>query len=114
MWDLRAKREMIALAYSGGAATAGNAMNIGAMAMGGRRGMSDVCWHPDNVSALGKVLSGSFNKCCRPLNLLPPLKMMFPRLSCTGISGILELLKRLASCFISFQGFLCDVLCFRS
>ena len=41
MWDLRGKREVVALAYGGGAG--------GAQAGGGRRGMSDVAWHPDNV-----------------------------------------------------------------
>ncbi|GJJ10681.1 hypothetical protein Clacol_004908 [Clathrus columnatus] len=52
VWDLRAKRETLTLAYIGGAATAGNAMNIGSMAMGNRRGMSDVCWHPDGLTRM--------------------------------------------------------------
>ena len=40
VWDLRGKREVVALAYGGGAGT---------QAGSGRRGMSDVAWHPDNV-----------------------------------------------------------------
>lgn len=48
VWDLRSKKEVVALAYGGGAATAGGPMG-GALAAGGRRGMSDVAWHPDNV-----------------------------------------------------------------
>ncbi|EIM81877.1 uncharacterized protein STEHIDRAFT_103269 [Stereum hirsutum FP-91666 SS1] len=42
VWDLRGKREVVALAYGGGA---------GALA-GARRGMSDVAWHPDNATKL--------------------------------------------------------------
>jgi protein transport protein SEC31 len=41
VWDLRGKREVVALAYGGGAG--GNQTGTG------RRGMSDVGWHPDNV-----------------------------------------------------------------
>jgi len=53
VWDLRAKREMVALAYSGGAGTGGGSLQGGgAMAIGGRRGMSDVSWHPDNASSV--------------------------------------------------------------
>ena len=43
VWDLRNKR-VVALAYGG----AGQVGIIG----GGRRGMSDVAWHPDNVSCV--------------------------------------------------------------
>ena len=46
VWDLRGKREVVALAYTGGASVG---QPGGALSMGGRRGMSDVCWHPDNV-----------------------------------------------------------------
>jgi len=47
------KREMVALAYSGGAGTGGGSLQGGgAMAIGGRRGMSDVSWHPDNASSV--------------------------------------------------------------
>ena len=42
VWDLRGKREVVALAYGGGAG--------GNQTGSGRRGMSDVGWHPDNVS----------------------------------------------------------------
>jgi protein transport protein SEC31 len=43
VWDLRNKREVVSLTY-GGAPTGGPAGS-----MGGRRGMSDIAWHPDNV-----------------------------------------------------------------
>ncbi|KAI0360315.1 WD40 repeat-like protein [Trametes cingulata] len=55
VWDLRGKREVAALAYGGGAGTlAGGMQGYGApgFAMGGRRGMSDVAWHPDNATRL--------------------------------------------------------------
>ncbi|KAI0674665.1 hypothetical protein C8Q78DRAFT_989533 [Trametes maxima] len=55
VWDLRGKREVAALAYGGGAGTlAGGIQGFGApgFAMGGRRGMSDVAWHPDNATRL--------------------------------------------------------------
>lgn len=48
VWDLRGKREVAALTYGGGAGTMGGSFGSG-MAIGGRRGMSDVAWHPDNV-----------------------------------------------------------------
>jgi protein transport protein SEC31 len=44
VWDLRGKREVVALTYSG----SGGAGGPGGMG-GGRRGMSDIAWHPDNV-----------------------------------------------------------------
>lgn len=51
VWDLRGKREVVSLAYGGGAGTQAGQMNLsGSMAVGGRRGMSDIAWHPDNVS----------------------------------------------------------------
>lgn len=51
VWDLRHKREVVALAYGGGAGTAGTGFggqgyNANALAAGGRRGMSAVAWHP--------------------------------------------------------------------
>ncbi|KAI0777311.1 hypothetical protein BD413DRAFT_467598 [Trametes elegans] len=55
VWDLRGKREVAALAYGGGAGTlAGGLQGYGApgFAVGGRRGMSDVAWHPDNATRL--------------------------------------------------------------
>jgi hypothetical protein len=56
VWDLRGKREVVALAYGGGAGTlAGQVAAGGGLAVGGRRGMSDIAWHPDNV----RVLSSS-------------------------------------------------------
>lgn len=50
VWDLRGKREVVALAYGGGAGTlAGQGSTGTGLAVGGRRGMSDIAWHPDNV-----------------------------------------------------------------
>lgn len=52
VWDLRGKREVVALAYGGGTGTLAG-QHVGSMnglAVGGRRGMSDIAWHPDNVS----------------------------------------------------------------
>ncbi|KAI0052035.1 hypothetical protein FA95DRAFT_1554003 [Auriscalpium vulgare] len=46
VWDLRGKREVVALAYGGGTGT------LAGGASGGRRGMSDVAWHPDNATRL--------------------------------------------------------------
>ncbi|KAF8837870.1 hypothetical protein BDN67DRAFT_997921 [Paxillus ammoniavirescens] len=51
VWDLRGKREVVALAYGGGAGTLGGAVGSG-MAVGGRRGMSAIAWHPDNATRL--------------------------------------------------------------
>ncbi|EIN09101.1 WD40 repeat-like protein [Punctularia strigosozonata HHB-11173 SS5] len=53
VWDLRGKREVVALAYGGGAGTLAGA-SIGGIGMGagGRRGMSDVAWHPDNATRI--------------------------------------------------------------
>ena len=54
VWDLRNKREVVALAYGGGAGTlAGQGGFGGGHASGGRRGVSAIAWHPDNVSAIG-------------------------------------------------------------
>ncbi|KAF8970326.1 hypothetical protein BDZ97DRAFT_1902055 [Flammula alnicola] len=51
VWDLRGKREVVALAYGGGAGTLAGLSGAGAgMAVGGRRGMSDIAWHPDNAT----------------------------------------------------------------
>ncbi|KIK00412.1 hypothetical protein K443DRAFT_679209 [Laccaria amethystina LaAM-08-1] len=49
VWDLRGKREVVALAYGGGAGTLSGQVGSG-MAVGGRRGMSDIAWHPDNAT----------------------------------------------------------------
>ncbi|KAG8216349.1 hypothetical protein J3R82DRAFT_6428 [Butyriboletus roseoflavus] len=51
VWDLRGKREVVALAYGGGGGTLGGAVGSG-MAVGGRRGMSAIAWHPDNATRL--------------------------------------------------------------
>ncbi|KAG6820187.1 hypothetical protein H0H93_004180 [Arthromyces matolae] len=53
VWDLRGKREVVALAYGGGAGTlSGQGAGGNGLAMGGRRGMSDIAWHPDNATRL--------------------------------------------------------------
>jgi hypothetical protein len=53
VWDLRGKREVVALAYGGGAGTMSGPGGGGSgMAVGGRRGMSAIAWHPDNVCIL--------------------------------------------------------------
>ncbi|EKM49465.1 uncharacterized protein PHACADRAFT_214425 [Phanerochaete carnosa HHB-10118-sp] len=53
VWDLRGKREVAALAYGGGAGAQAGVQGFGAgLAVGGRRGMSDVAWHPDNATRL--------------------------------------------------------------
>ena len=45
IWDLRNKREVVALAYGG-------AGQVGIIGGGGRRGISDFAWHPSNVSCV--------------------------------------------------------------
>ncbi|KAF9060249.1 hypothetical protein BDP27DRAFT_1430284 [Rhodocollybia butyracea] len=53
VWDLRGKREVVALAYGGGAGTlAGQSSHGNGLAVGGRRGMSAIAWHPDNATRL--------------------------------------------------------------
>ncbi|SNX86898.1 probable Protein transport protein SEC31 [Melanopsichium pennsylvanicum] len=55
VWDLKGKREVVALQYGGGAGTAGGNIGFnagGALAAGGRRGMSAVAWHPDTPTRL--------------------------------------------------------------
>ncbi len=52
VWDLRGKREVTALQYGGGAGTTGGStvhQGGGVLALGSRRGMSAIAWHPDNV-----------------------------------------------------------------
>ncbi|KAG8718804.1 protein transport protein S31, partial [Ceratobasidium sp. 395] len=57
VWDLRGKREVVALQYGGGGGggPGGVGMGGGAGGLGGaglRRGMSDVAWHPENATRL--------------------------------------------------------------
>ncbi|KAG7098021.1 hypothetical protein E1B28_005326 [Marasmius oreades] len=52
VWDLRGKREVVALAYGGGTGTLGGSATGSGMAAGGRRGMSAIAWHPDNATRL--------------------------------------------------------------
>ena len=57
VWDLRGKREVVALAYGGGAGTMSgrNVSTTSGMAAGGRRGMSAIAWHPDNVCVIIRI-----------------------------------------------------------
>lgn len=51
MWDLKAGKEIVSLQYGGGAAKGGRAVaGTAGLQVGSRRGMSDVCWHPESVS----------------------------------------------------------------
>ncbi|KAK0467632.1 hypothetical protein IW261DRAFT_1573805 [Armillaria novae-zelandiae] len=53
VWDLRGKREVVALAYGGGAGTLARQVSAtNGLAVGGRRGMSAIAWHPDNATRL--------------------------------------------------------------
>lgn len=52
VWDLRATKEIVSLQYGGGAAKGETAHGMAALQMGKRRGMSDVCWHPDSPTRL--------------------------------------------------------------
>jgi len=62
VWDLKKRSEFVSFSYSGGAGTAASGGPMGgggpsgpgnsAFASGGRRGMSAVCWHPDNATRL--------------------------------------------------------------
>jgi hypothetical protein len=46
------------LAYGGGAGTLAGLAGAGTgMAVGGRRGMSDIAWHPDNVRVFHLLLN---------------------------------------------------------
>ncbi|CCO33700.1 hypothetical protein RSOLAG1IB_10932 [Rhizoctonia solani AG-1 IB] len=49
VWDLCGKQKVVALQYGGGGGPVGGP-GPGSGAGGVRRGMSDVAWHPDNVS----------------------------------------------------------------
>ena len=52
VWDLRHKKEVVGISYGGGAGTMGGPFgsNSSAITQQGRRGISAVAWHPDNVS----------------------------------------------------------------
>lgn len=53
VWDLKSKREVTALSYTaGGAAGAPSGLGQGGWGGGGKRGVSAVQWHPDNVSPI--------------------------------------------------------------
>ena len=51
IWDVKAGKEISSLQYGGGAAKGmGTVGGVAGLQLGKRRGMSDVCWHPDQVS----------------------------------------------------------------
>lgn len=96
MWDLRGKREVVALAYGGGAGTlAGQSAGSG-LAVGGRRGMSDIAWHPDNVR-LSDLSFYTAHRLSRLRDLLQPQKMTPHLSSWSGISETLEHPRRFAA-----------------
>ena len=88
MWDLRGKREVAGLVYGGGTGTFGGPSGYptGGLAVGGRRGMSDVAWHPDNVRVDSFVPSLILNIVFlgRPLGWLPLPKTICPLSSWFG------------------------------
>jgi protein transport protein SEC31 len=49
VWDLRHKREVVALAYGASTGSVSGGMLGNNVGFGARRGMSDVAWHPENV-----------------------------------------------------------------
>lgn len=91
VWDLKGKREAANLSYAGGATggVGGGAMGPNGFAAGGpgggwmgpgmgpggRRGISAVCWHPDNVSRLLLILQMQ----CRMTNFHDPPPSRSPR-----------------------------------
>ena len=91
VWDLRGKREVAGLVYGGGTGTLSGPPGYptGGMAVGGRRGMSDVAWHPDNVRTafflLSIVRSTPFLYFRRLRGWLLLLKTTCPRSSWFGI-----------------------------
>ncbi|GFZ51615.1 Protein transport protein sec31 [Saitozyma sp. JCM 24511] len=53
VWDLKAGKEIVSLQYGGGAAKGMDAVaGTAGLQMGKRRGMSDVCWHPEQATRL--------------------------------------------------------------
>lgn len=57
VWDLKAKREVTALSYTASAPTGvGNGFGQPGWGGGGKRGVSCVQWHPDNVRPLSRIL----------------------------------------------------------
>ncbi|GMK56909.1 hypothetical protein CspeluHIS016_0307490 [Cutaneotrichosporon spelunceum] len=52
IWDLRHSKEIAALQYGGGAAKGDHMSGRAGTQIGQRRGMSDLCWHPDQATRL--------------------------------------------------------------
>ncbi|BEI98107.1 hypothetical protein CcaverHIS631_0304060 [Cutaneotrichosporon cavernicola] len=52
IWDLRHSKEIAALQYGGGAAKGDHMSGRAGTQIGKRRGMSDLCWHPDQATRL--------------------------------------------------------------
>lgn len=110
VWDLKGRREVVALNYA-----APQAMNQGQPWMGGpqqpRAGLSAVSWHPENAST-ATALSPSAaktplltNHVYRPPNLQQLQRTISTLWSWSGICATLELLKR----FVSFKSIWMDM-----
>ncbi|TXT04973.1 hypothetical protein VHUM_03793 [Vanrija humicola] len=52
VWDLKAGKEVVSLQYGGGAAKGDVSGRFAGQQIGKRRGMSDVCWHPEQGTRL--------------------------------------------------------------
>ncbi|CAK9779733.1 hypothetical protein CC85DRAFT_76158 [Cutaneotrichosporon oleaginosum] len=52
IWDLRHSKEIAALQYGGGAAKGDHTSGRAGTQIGKRRGMSDLCWHPEQATRL--------------------------------------------------------------
>ncbi|KAL1407031.1 protein transport protein S31 [Vanrija albida] len=52
VWDLKAGKEVVSLQYGGGAAKGDVSGRFAGQQVGKRRGMSDVCWHPEQGTRL--------------------------------------------------------------
>lgn len=81
VWDLKAQKEIVSLQYGGGAAKGMDTVGaVAGLQMGKRRGMSDVCWHPEQVR--GYLVS---QLTPRQLDSSLRLKMTNRQSSCSGI-----------------------------
>lgn len=79
VWDLRGKREVVALSHGGNNSLGGPA------GMGGRRGMSDIAWHPNSVRCPLDFPSPGLTLSCRQRVWSPLLMMTLLRLFWFGI-----------------------------
>ena len=92
VWDLKVQKEIASLQYGGGAAKGMD--NVGGqmgLQMGKRRGMSDVCWHPEQVSHAFSRKDIADRS--RPCDWSLRRKTTSHRSSCSGICGTPGLLS---------------------